>query len=528
MKKKIAFIVLSLLLIINTKLYAASLNGNSNVNVGDTFTLTFNFGTNVAAYDSINVSYDTNIFEYISGDSLSESVWWDTSEQSLGISTKSYTFRAKAAGSSRIVVVANGVVSADNDMTKLGTVTSEKLVNVAQISNTEEQKPTVTQNTQGNLNINSNTSSGNNYLKYLQISEEGLNPYFNRKTTDYSVTVDENVSSIDVVALADDSNAKVEISGNNNLVDGDNYITIRVTAENGYYRDYTIIATKAKDASKANAYLENLIVEGYEFEKEFQSESLIYDIGTIESGTKSLSVVAIAKDPSAKVEINGADNLKDSGDGEISIKVTAQDGTTIKEYKIKYNVKAATKEEIQEKQMQDYLKDIQGSNSKKDIAISYLKYIWTAIKKNYLLVIMYILVVASFITILILSSKLKKAKNSNYGEEKTILKVEPEEKNNNINTLNNADNQELNIEPPKIELLNENTNQNIELNKTTRTGSRADNVEENKDIKIQLEDLDKNEGPKDELTFNIFENLTDEDIKKMLDDQIENDDESKN
>lgn len=39
---------------------------------------------------------------------------------------------------------------------------------------------------------------------------------------------------------------------------------------------------------------------------------------------------------------------------------------------------------------------------------------------------------------------------------------------------------------------------------------------------IKLVDLDKDEGPQDELTFNIFENLTDEDIKKMLDDQIEN------
>ena len=39
---------------------------------------------------------------------------------------------------------------------------------------------------------------------------------------------------------------------------------------------------------------------------------------------------------------------------------------------------------------------------------------------------------------------------------------------------------------------------------------------------IKLVDLDKNDGPKDELTFNIFENLNDEDIKKMLEEQIDN------
>lgn len=531
MHKKIALMIFAIILVFNTKLYAASLGGNSNVNVGDTFTLTFSFGQNVAAYDNITVSYDTNIFEYVSGDPLSESVWWDSSADSLGIASKSYTFRAKSSGSSRIAVVANGVVSADASMTRTETVTAEKLVNVQQVVQPQE-KPTTTQNTQGNVNTSSSLSSGNNYLKYLQISEEGLSPYFSRSTVDYAITVGENVNSIEVLALAEDSNARVEISGNTNIVEGDNYINIRVTAENGYYRIYTITVTKVQDTSKANAFLENLIIEGYDFTKEFQSESLSYDIGQVKFGTEALNIAAIAKDPAAKVEILGADKLVENGDGLIVVKVTAQDGKTVREYKVKYTVQAATTEELQEKQIQDYLKDIQGAQGKKATFVAYTKYIWAAIKKNYLLVIMYALVLINFIVIFILARKLKKSKDFNYSpEDKTILKVEPEDKQEKMESVQPV-HQHIKMEPPKVELLKEDEpTEAVELPKLGRAGSRADSIEEEikPEIKaetpgkIQLVDLDKNEGPQDELTFNIFDNLNDEDIKRMLEDQIDKD-----
>ena len=281
--------------------------------------------------------------------------------------------------------------------------------------------------------------------------------------------------------------------------------------------NYTITVTKVKDTSKANAFLENLIIEGYEFTKPFQAESLSYDLGEIPFGLESFNIAAIAKDPNAKIEIVGADKLVDSGEGVITIKVTAQDGTTTKEYKVKYTVKAAGAEELQEKQMQDYLKDIQGA------------------QKNYLLVIMYALVLINFIVILVLARKLKKAKDYTYEpeqEDKTILKVESED-TQETPQIEETVHQHVKIEPPKVELLKEDDEVSqetttVELPKLGRAGSRAEIIKEEKvDVKaetpgkIQLVDLDKNEGPQDELTFNIFENLNEEDIKRLLDDQID-------
>ena len=152
-----------------------------------------------------------------------------------------------------------------------------------------------------------------------------------------------------------------------------------------------------------------MIIENYELDKAFQSEILEYDIGEVLSTVDKLNIIATAKDSNAKIEIIGADNLVDEGQGEITIKVTAPDGTTTKEYKIKYTVKQATADEILDKQIQDHLKEIQDSKTKKDIVLSYLKYIWSAIKKNYLLILMYLLILIEFIQIIVLRRKLKKA-----------------------------------------------------------------------------------------------------------------------
>lgn len=528
---KVIVALLTIMLFASFNIYAASINGNSNVYVGDTFTVTFNFGQNVGAYDDITVGYDSHVLEYVSGDSLKELAWYDATNEQYGISTKSYTFRAINEGSGRISVTVNGAVSANEAMDPIGTIAAEKLINVSKKVEIPPEKPTTTPPSQGNVNTGSQTASGNNYLKYLQISEEGLTPYFTRNVTDYAITVGENVNDIEILAKAEDENARVEITGNNNLKEGNNEINIKVTAENGYYRIYTIIATKVQDKEKANAFLGSLVIEGYNLNKEFQAEALEYNIGDILSTTKSLNIVAEAKDKDAKVEIVGADKLVDSGEGEIIIKVTAPDGKTIKEYKVKYNVKEATQDEVSNQEMKDHLKQIHEAQGKKELVLSYLKYIWAAIKKNYLLVIMYVLALAEFINIVVLRRKLNKMEDGdNHPDDdnftdKTILKVEKEEEKEELPENVQTVQEHVKIEPPKVELLDE----PVITNKTRigRTGSvRADSIEnventETEQSGIKLVDLDKNDGPKDELTFNIFENLTDEDIKQMLDDQID-------
>lgn len=537
--RKITTIILALVILVGTNIYAASLSGNSSVKVGDTFTLTFNFGTNVGAYDSLNVSYDTTMFEYVSGDALSESVWWDQTTESKGISTKTYTFKALKEGSSRITVVSNGTISANETMDSLGTVTAEKMVNAyvpKDESQNQNQTPPATP--PANTNTQKPTSNSNNYLKYLQISEEGLTPNFTRNVTEYSVAVGENVNSLQILARAEDSNARVEISGHESIKEGENKVQIKVTAQNGYYRIYTITVTKTKDKDKSNAYLENLIIEDFNLDKAFQSEVLEYSIGEILSTQQAINVVAATKDPEATIEIIGANTLAKVGEGEIIVKVVAPDGVTQKEYRIKYMVKEATIEDEAEQEMKEYLKDIQNNKSNKDVAIAYIKYIWAAIKKNYLLVLMYLLILIEFINIVALRKKVKKLSNENEEDgpddtppsEKEILKVEIKEDKSMEEQLEPTTTTE-NMQTMQISLLDEKHVDDTEIQRIGRRGSlekntsRAEGIEEEapQSSGIKLVDLDKNDGPKDELTFNIFDNLTDEDIKRMLEDQMDKD-----
>ena len=537
--RKITTIILALVILVGTNIYAASLSGNSSVKVGDTFTLTFNFGTNVGAYDSLNVSYDTTMFEYVSGDALSESVWWDQTTESKGISTKTYTFKALKEGSSRITVVSNGTISANETMDSLGTVTAEKMVNAyvpKDESQNQNQTPPVTP--PANTNTQKPTSNSNNYLKYLQISEEGLTPNFTRNVTEYSVAVGENVNSLQILARAEDSNARVEISGHESIKEGENKVQIKVTAQNGYYRIYTITVTKTKDKDKSNAYLENLIIEDFNLDKVFQSEVLEYNIGEILSTQQVINVVAATKDPEATIEIIGANTLAKVGEGEIIVKVVAPDGVTQKEYRIKYMVKEATIEDEAEQEMKEYLKDIQNNKSNKEVAIAYIKYIWAAIKKNYLLVLMYLLILIEFINIVALRKKVKKLSNEDEEDgpddtppsEKEILKVEIKEDKSMEEQLEPTTTTE-NMQTMQIPLLDEKRVDDTEIQRIGRRGSlekntsRAEGIEEEapQSSGIRLVDLDKNDGPKDELTFNIFDNLTDEDIKRMLEDQMDKD-----
>ena len=88
-----------------------------------------------------------------------------------------------------------------------------------------------------------------------------------------------------------------------------------------------------------------------------------------------------------------------------------------------------------------------------------------------------------------------------------------------------------NMQTMQIPLLDEKRVDDTEIQRIGRRGSlekntsRAEGIEEEapQSSGIRLVDLDKNDGPKDELTFNIFDNLTDEDIKRMLEDQMDKD-----
>lgn len=85
--------------------------------------------------------------------------------------------------------------------------------------------------------------STNNYLSNLSVTDYELSPAFNKDTNNYTVTLNADVVSINVVAAVADKTASVTGAGTINVVDGENTINIVVTSQKGTTRTYTIVAT---------------------------------------------------------------------------------------------------------------------------------------------------------------------------------------------------------------------------------------------------------------------------------------------
>lgn len=109
---------------------AFEINSKDNIDIGETITVTLYFETSLGAYDSLEVTYNEYALEYVSGDPLHENVWHDSSEEQLGIQSKTYVFRGKANGISTIDVNINGAVSANETMDVLGNINVSKTITI--------------------------------------------------------------------------------------------------------------------------------------------------------------------------------------------------------------------------------------------------------------------------------------------------------------------------------------------------------------------------------------------------------------
>lgn len=96
--------------------------------------------------------------------------------------------------------------------------------------------------------------SSDNYLKSLSIEGYELYPKFSRQNDTYTIYVkNDSTNTFNVTAEPDNEIAKIEGIGTVNLTSGQNTINIKVTAENGNLKIYTI--NVEKENGKINVWL---------------------------------------------------------------------------------------------------------------------------------------------------------------------------------------------------------------------------------------------------------------------------------
>lgn len=92
------------------------------------------------------------------------------------------------------------------------------------------------------------TTENSKYLKTLEIDGFLLNEEFDKEMLDYTLTVPNDSTELIVLATPEDSEAKVEIRGNDKLIIGENVITITVTsAETKEKSIYNITVTRLEE-----------------------------------------------------------------------------------------------------------------------------------------------------------------------------------------------------------------------------------------------------------------------------------------
>lgn len=345
--KKIIYFVITIFMIIlfsyplksraleNATFYLQS--DKDNVIIGDEFEVSLNLkGINTLAY-SIEIFFDTTKLEFISGPENSnvignkvKIVWYDTNggaEAKKGQIEK-LKFKVIASGTADFDV--NGEFFDEN-------------TNFIQTDFENFQIEILEQDSSEGVEGRSVQKQNSTQLKSLRLNVEGIVPDFETDIYDYSLTLPEQlkeIKDIEVQTIAENENAKIEVSGNKNLKDGLNIINVVVTNQ-GKSQEYKIKVTKTQNLEMANTNLENLAIEYAILSPEFNEQITRYNT-QVANEINQLNILAIPENEKGKVEILGNNNLNE-GNNKIEIKVTAPNGFTQRIYEI--NVYKRNKQE---------------------------------------------------------------------------------------------------------------------------------------------------------------------------------------
>ena len=308
--------------------------------------------------------------------------------------TKSVTVTSTGAGNIGITVTPGSEGLGDSEENP---ITGGKSVSVSVVNNSTGGNSSSGNSSSGNSNSGSNTgsTSGGNAggttggetttakSSNTNLSNLGIRPNdftgFTPTRTSYSVTVPNDVTSVEVYASKWQSGQTISGTGTKNLSEGANTFNVIVTAEDGVTtKTYTITVTREtaeeteepeeetpEEQPEENTEVVNgssvfglssLEIDGIELSPKFSTE--VYEYTAKLVGDKErVEVNANATEENAKIEITGNEGLKE-GENVITILVTNEAGDKTSAYQIKLtktlvDEEALAKQQELEKQKQN-------------------------------------------------------------------------------------------------------------------------------------------------------------------------------
>lgn len=205
--------------------------GQSNVSVGSTISVTFRASDDAMRW-IYTISYSGNLTLESGSTSVSGSDAYGDSR------THTLIFRANEEGDAWVTAYKeNGLVSTDFVEANASASVQFKVVSASSPSDGYHHD---------DFDNATPGKSGNNALSTLTVSAGTLTPAFDPAVTEYTLSLPQGTEKLTLTATPSDSNATVQGDGELTLQEGENTLSLVVTAENGDTKTYTVTVQVAQ------------------------------------------------------------------------------------------------------------------------------------------------------------------------------------------------------------------------------------------------------------------------------------------
>ncbi len=226
--KLLVFTFLSLIVLPSLVIAASgsiTVSGADKVVVGNKVTLTVTLSSSSAIGSwEMSLDYNKSYLQLTSSSAEAGGVkmaGYATGANGTKKKTYTFTFKALKTGSTKVSVDMYDVYA--NDFSSMSINSNSKTLKII---------------TQEELEA---SYSKDNDLKDLKVEGFEISPAFTKDTLNYSVTVPEGTTSVNVIATPNDSKSSVSGAGSVEVSEGTNNINIVVRAENGSEKTYNLV-----------------------------------------------------------------------------------------------------------------------------------------------------------------------------------------------------------------------------------------------------------------------------------------------
>lgn len=275
----------------NENLASVYLTSNKDlVEQGEELDVTVNIGKMKIAACNFHVYFDTSKVEFLSSSKESDIgnsnvvdnrvifVWFDALGGEGAKDGELITFRFRAKEKGLATFSLEGEFYSEKGQL-LKTDFKEKQVEIGNEESNLQQRQIQKGEEQEKLD------DPNSNLEVLAIENTLLYPFFEANITNYKVEVSNQTKSLNVFAVPEKEEAMVEITGKDDLQEGNNLLAIIVTALDGVTKKKYEVEVYKRSVEEEKQYLEEQAKKKEELENAYKIEKLSTDIMNIQEET---------------------------------------------------------------------------------------------------------------------------------------------------------------------------------------------------------------------------------------------------